>query len=94
MNKLDGLWQNILSSTDANAEYTAVEALWKHIANARLQVAINVIEDNGNEIDIMDYTDRSSIKKVAVNLSKGDKENINVWTPIDPENIYILFREK
>lgn len=93
MSKVDELWQNILNSTNADAEHAAVEALWEHIADARLQVAIYVIEADGRKVDIMDYTDRSVINKVSVNLSKGSEEKVTVWTPVDPENIYVLFRE-
>jgi hypothetical protein len=94
MKHLEALWTGVTASATAASEETAVEQVWHVVADEHISVQLRGKDTNGARVDMMTARDVENIESVEVTFSKGGQTRTFVWSPIDIENAFILFREK
>ena len=94
MGKLDDLFSEVRSSATAAEEESRVNAVWQYMYENRINVAVNVVAPSGEKSDIQALPDSATIKNVEVVFTVDREAKSYPWTPIDSENVFLLFREK
>ena len=94
MNNIKDLTSKVTSSSSAESEEQAVEALWTYIGENRIYVQIFSVDADKNIMDINEVSDLGDVKKIEVELSSGEESYRFEWDPIELDNVFILFREK
>ena len=94
MNKLDSLFSDVTSSKTAAEEESAIENVWRYMADQEMYLEVFSLDETGGKTDVQEISDNEEIKEVEVVFSKGNAEKTFRWTPIENDNVFILYREK
>lgn len=71
-----------------------VETFRHYITSNRLAVQVAGVDDRGRRVSLNDTASRYRIKVVNVAcFIDGKRHDLSPWTPLDKENIYLLFLE-
>nr|WP_297355178.1 hypothetical protein [uncultured Caldimonas sp.] len=93
MKEIDPLVQRITTSTSAEEERAASEALWNALSGRKVEVQIFVVQPNGELEDALTVKSPHEGKAFRVVLSQGRESKEFDWTPKDSNNVFVLFRE-
>lgn len=87
------MMNEVTSSTTVETEAANIEKVWSYILKNRISIQVFSVKDNGQEININTVSNISEIKVVKIIFEKDEMTTHLKWTPIDTNNIFILFRE-
>lgn len=93
MEKINSLWQNVASCKSAQEEEAAIENVWSFISDKNISFEVLTANSGGDLTEINNLPSDYPIKKVKIIFKSGETNTSFEWTPIDIENIYILYRE-
>ncbi|WP_139150199.1 hypothetical protein [Cellulophaga baltica] len=89
-------WQTLITSTTVESEKNAIAALTAKVSAKGGYWEVIGITYDGNHTNMSTYDgDLSQIKNITANFYWDTHTFQGTdWTPLDPQNIYIFFREK
>ena len=94
LDALDTLFSQVQSSTTASEEEGYIEDVWRYLYENRVYVAVYALNPEKGKVDINKLPEPVNVETVEVVFTKESDKKSYRWTPVDTENIFILFREK